>query len=75
MQAVADRVVVLRRGRNNGTFDADHASYEDLIAAITGAHVELDPPAPQASPDFTAKNAYPDRRGLRRSLRGLFSGG
>jgi len=37
VQAVADRVVVLRRGRLNGEFDADVASYEEIIAAITGA--------------------------------------
>ena len=37
VQAVADRVVVLRRGRVNGEFDADVASYEEIIAAITGA--------------------------------------
>ena len=37
VQAVADRVVVLRRGRLNGDFDANRASYEDIIAAITGA--------------------------------------
>ncbi|NTW40161.1 MAG: sugar ABC transporter ATP-binding protein [Cellulomonadaceae bacterium] len=37
VQAVADRVVVLRRGRVNGDFDANQASYEDIIAAITGA--------------------------------------
>ena len=36
VQAVADRIVVLRLGRINGDFDAEHASYEDLIAAITG---------------------------------------
>lgn len=36
VQAVADRIVVLRLGRINGDFDAQHASYEDLIAAITG---------------------------------------
>ncbi|WP_024287096.1 ATP-binding cassette domain-containing protein [Cellulomonas sp. KRMCY2] len=36
VQAVADRVVVLRRGRLNGDFDANQASYEDIIAAITG---------------------------------------
>ena len=38
VQAVADRVVVLRRGRLNGEFDASRASYEDIIAAITGAY-------------------------------------
>ena len=36
VQAVADRVVVLWRGRVNGVFDAASASYEDIIAAITG---------------------------------------
>lgn len=37
VQAVADRVVVLRRGRLGGDFDANTASYEDIVAAITGA--------------------------------------
>ena len=36
VRAVADRIVVLRLGRNNGVFNAD-ASSEDLVAAITGA--------------------------------------
>lgn len=35
--AVADRIVVLRLGRNNGEFDAETATSEVLIAAITGA--------------------------------------
>ncbi|MEW1834099.1 ATP-binding cassette domain-containing protein [Microbacterium sp. NPDC079995] len=35
--AVADRIVVLRLGRNNGEFDAEEATSEVLIAAITGA--------------------------------------
>jgi simple sugar transport system ATP-binding protein/D-xylose transport system ATP-binding protein len=37
VRAVADRVAVLRLGRNNGVFDAAEVSTEDLIAAITGA--------------------------------------
>jgi len=37
VQAVADRVVVLRLGRNNGVFRTSDVSYEDIIAAITGA--------------------------------------
>jgi D-xylose transport system ATP-binding protein len=36
VRAVADRIVVLRLGRNNGTFGAN-ASNHDLVAAITGA--------------------------------------
>jgi D-xylose transport system ATP-binding protein len=36
VRAVADRIVVLRLGRNNGIFPPD-ASNEQLVAAITGA--------------------------------------
>lgn len=35
VRAVADRIVVLRLGRNNGVFPAD-ASSEELVSAITG---------------------------------------
>jgi D-xylose transport system ATP-binding protein len=35
--AVADRVAVLRLGRNNGVFDTDDTTGEQIIAAITGA--------------------------------------
>ncbi|UCR88864.1 ATP-binding cassette domain-containing protein [Mycetocola spongiae] len=38
VKAVADRVAVLRLGKNNGTFAVKDVSSEDLIAAITGAH-------------------------------------
>ena len=37
VQAVADRVAVLRLGRNNGTFRMKDVTTDDLIAAITGA--------------------------------------
>lgn len=37
VRAVADRIIVLRHGRINGVFDAQSASYEDVIAAMTGA--------------------------------------
>jgi D-xylose transport system ATP-binding protein len=37
VRAVADRIEVLRHGRNNGTFDAGSTSHETLLAAITGA--------------------------------------
>jgi D-xylose transport system ATP-binding protein len=37
VQAVADRIVVLRLGRNNGEFKVADVTYEDIIAAITGA--------------------------------------
>lgn len=37
VKAVADTVVVLRLGRNNGVFAMKEVSTEDIIAAITGA--------------------------------------
>src|SRR3954451_22972006 len=37
VRAVADRIVVLRLGRNNGVFDVASVSSEEIIAAITGA--------------------------------------
>lgn len=37
VRAVADRIEVLRHGRNNGTFTGRDATNEDIIAAITGA--------------------------------------
>jgi len=37
VKAVADRVAVLRLGRNNGVFAVDEVTPEDIIAAITGA--------------------------------------
>lgn len=37
VRAVADRVVVLRLGRNAGVFDPDRTSQEEIIQAITGA--------------------------------------
>jgi D-xylose transport system ATP-binding protein len=37
VRAVADRVAVLRLGRNNGVFDAREVSSQDIVAAITGA--------------------------------------
>ncbi|NKX51261.1 sugar ABC transporter ATP-binding protein [Arthrobacter deserti] len=41
VQAVSDRVAVLRLGRNNGTFRMKDVSTDDLIAAITGAAVNV----------------------------------
>jgi D-xylose transport system ATP-binding protein len=35
--AVCDRIVVLRLGRNSGSFDVASTSQEDVVAAITGA--------------------------------------
>ncbi|WP_157244284.1 ATP-binding cassette domain-containing protein [Nonomuraea typhae] len=37
VKAVADRIAVLRLGRNNGVFEARATSQEEIIAAITGA--------------------------------------
>ncbi len=35
--AVADRIEVIRHGRNNGSFEASHTRYEDILSAITGS--------------------------------------
>jgi D-xylose transport system ATP-binding protein len=37
VMAVADRVAVLRLGRNNGVFNVAETKSQDIIAAITGA--------------------------------------
>ncbi|MFD3581913.1 ATP-binding cassette domain-containing protein [Streptomyces sp. NPDC058683] len=37
IKAVADRVAVLRLGRNNGLFDVGTTSQEQIIASVTGA--------------------------------------
>ncbi|MGI5129749.1 ATP-binding cassette domain-containing protein [Pseudonocardia sp. CA-107938] len=37
VREVADRAVVLRLGRNNGTFDVASTTHEEIVAAITGA--------------------------------------
>ena len=37
VQEVADRAVVLRLGRNNGVFRLKDVTYEEIVAAITGA--------------------------------------
>jgi len=41
VRAVSDRIEVLRHGRNNGSFDATTASYESILAAITGATTQV----------------------------------
>ncbi|MDE0545850.1 ATP-binding cassette domain-containing protein [Microbacterium sp. C7(2022)] len=57
VMAVADRVVVLRLGRNNGIFNVADVTSETLIAAITGA--SLSPPMP-ATPHTDRTPATPD---------------
>jgi D-xylose transport system ATP-binding protein len=37
VKAVADKVAVLRLGRNNGVFDVKTTSQEEIVSAITGA--------------------------------------
>jgi D-xylose transport system ATP-binding protein len=65
VQAVADRVVVLRLGRNGGEFRIGEVTYEEIVAAITGAKENVvtqraarrptgaaaaPPPAPEPAP-------------------------
>ncbi|NLF05258.1 MAG: sugar ABC transporter ATP-binding protein, partial [Actinomycetales bacterium] len=37
VRAVADRIEVLRHGRNNGSFSTDAVTHEEILGAITGA--------------------------------------
>jgi D-xylose transport system ATP-binding protein len=43
LRAVADRIEVLRHGRNNGSFDAGTSAPEEVIAAIAGATMPARP--------------------------------
>ena len=51
VQAVSDRVAVLRLGRNNGVFEMAHTSHSQIISAITGA---MDGPDIQVKQPHTA---------------------
>jgi D-xylose transport system ATP-binding protein len=46
---VADRVFVLRLGRPAGTFDISRTTQDEVVAAITGAHLNPDTVAEQGS--------------------------
>ncbi|SDB86180.1 monosaccharide ABC transporter ATP-binding protein, CUT2 family [Raineyella antarctica] len=48
VMAVADRVVVLRLGRNNGEYLVADTSVEEIVGAITGAVVHAAPDVPPA---------------------------
>ncbi|MFJ3775560.1 ATP-binding cassette domain-containing protein [Streptomyces sp. NPDC090075] len=50
IKAVADRVAVLRLGRNNGLFDVGRTSQEQIIASITGAADHSGRQRPPADP-------------------------
>ncbi len=39
VRAVADRIEVLRHGRNNGSFTTESVTHEEILGAITGASV------------------------------------
>ncbi|SFJ82768.1 ATP-binding cassette domain-containing protein [Cellulomonas sp. KH9] len=49
VRSVADRIEVLRHGRNNGSFDARTTGYEQILAAITGALRPDGPRSPAAA--------------------------
>ena len=67
VMAVADRVVVLRLGRNNGVYNVSEVTSEMLIAAITGATnvagaaagaaAPADPPATETAAEPPAEEA------------------
>jgi len=76
VMAVADRVVVLRLGRNNGVYNVSEVTSEMLIAAITGAtNVGAAPlptpdPAPEPEPDETGGRVIPMSTASRRGRKG-----
>jgi len=39
---VADRIFVLRLGRQAGTFDVNRTTPDEIVAAITGAHLHTE---------------------------------
>ncbi|MEV6762547.1 ATP-binding cassette domain-containing protein [Streptomyces sp. NPDC051105] len=51
IKAVADRVAVLRLGRNNGLFNVGTTSQEQIIAAVTGAAEHSGRQRPAADPE------------------------
>ncbi|MBW9121064.1 sugar ABC transporter ATP-binding protein [Microbacterium trichothecenolyticum] len=61
VMAVADRVVVLRLGRNNGVYNVADVTSETLIAAITGA---VDHSALRRAPERTDAAPPPSPVGL-----------
>ena len=58
--AVADRIVVLRLGRNNGTFRVSDVTSEMIIAAITGATEHHSPPPSRQRPPLGAVPSAPE---------------
>ena len=65
VQAVADRIVVLRLGRNEAEFKVADVTTEELVAAITGAsdNVVAHGPAPRGGgPERTRRTSGKRRR-------------
>ncbi|MGI8587992.1 MAG: ATP-binding cassette domain-containing protein [Chloroflexia bacterium] len=48
--SVVDRIVVLRLGRNAGTFDVKRATHEQIVGAIMGAEFGADEPEAELQP-------------------------
>src|SRR6476659_5899253 len=66
VMAVADRVTVLRLGRNNGTFNVSQTTSQEIIAAITGATtnaVSERAARRAATPEPTGAGVGPDTTG------------
>ena len=67
VQAVADRIVVLRLGRNAAEFRAEEVNTEQLVAAITGASDNVVATrASRAPPRPTRRQSSEQRRWTRR---------
>ena len=59
VQAVADRIVVLRLGRNAADFRVEEATTEELVAAITGASDNVVPSARRTPSRHEAERRAP----------------
>ena len=59
VQAVADRIVVLRLGRNGGEFRVDEVTTQELVAAITGASDNVVAARAARHPAGEARGAVP----------------
>jgi simple sugar transport system ATP-binding protein len=70
--AVSDRIEVLRLGRRVARFQADQASVEDLVGAMTGAIIAEDEGPPDESPSDESPS---DEKGTPDSAAGQQSGG
>lgn len=62
VQAVADRIVVLRLGRNAADFTVEEATTAELVAAITGASDNVVSERASRDPRVHPRDGMPEAR-------------